>query len=343
MSAGRPRGKPPGDGQNRTHAGHAAMSVTDGCPTRNSRRVASQLCDTSVPIGTRGLSGRSSDIGRVRLRPACDAWSDLTQIAVEDRWPSRPRPSTPTSPGSRLRCTPAQDATVLERALFEVKRVIVGQDRMIERMFVGAAVPRPLPARGRARRGQDARRGDAGEGGRRHVRPHPVHPRPGARRHRRHPHLPAVQREVRRRARPGVRQLPARRRDQPRAGQGAVGAAGGHGRAAGLDRRRDPPGARPVPGHGHAEPDRAGGRLPAARGAARPVPDEDPRRLPDRRRGARDRLPDGRGAPGAERRCSPRPTCSACRARPTRCSCTTRWSTTRCGWCWPPARRPSTA
>src|SRR5947199_6801407 len=32
--------------------------------------------------------------------------------------------------------TPAQDATLLERALFEVKRVIVGQDRMIERMFV---------------------------------------------------------------------------------------------------------------------------------------------------------------------------------------------------------------
>src|SRR5439155_754275 len=32
--------------------------------------------------------------------------------------------------------TPAQDATALERALFEVKRVIVGQDRMIERMLV---------------------------------------------------------------------------------------------------------------------------------------------------------------------------------------------------------------
>ncbi|GIJ58072.1 hypothetical protein Vau01_055880 [Virgisporangium aurantiacum] len=32
--------------------------------------------------------------------------------------------------------TPAQDAGVLERALFEVKKVIVGQDRMIERMFV---------------------------------------------------------------------------------------------------------------------------------------------------------------------------------------------------------------
>ncbi|HEX8628086.1 MAG TPA: MoxR family ATPase, partial [Catenuloplanes sp.] len=32
--------------------------------------------------------------------------------------------------------TPAEDASQLERALFEVKRVIVGQDRMVERMFV---------------------------------------------------------------------------------------------------------------------------------------------------------------------------------------------------------------
>jgi MoxR-like ATPase len=32
--------------------------------------------------------------------------------------------------------TPAQNAGLLERAMFEVKRVIVGQDRMIERMFV---------------------------------------------------------------------------------------------------------------------------------------------------------------------------------------------------------------
>jgi MoxR-like ATPase len=32
--------------------------------------------------------------------------------------------------------TPASDAALLERALFEVKRVIVGQDAMIERMFV---------------------------------------------------------------------------------------------------------------------------------------------------------------------------------------------------------------
>ncbi len=38
--------------------------------------------------------------------------------------------------GPAAAATPAQDATLLERALFEVKKVIVGQDRLIERMFV---------------------------------------------------------------------------------------------------------------------------------------------------------------------------------------------------------------
>ncbi|MGI8696561.1 MAG: AAA family ATPase, partial [Mycobacteriales bacterium] len=33
--------------------------------------------------------------------------------------------------------TPAADAALLERAMFEIKRVIVGQDRMVERMLVG--------------------------------------------------------------------------------------------------------------------------------------------------------------------------------------------------------------
>jgi MoxR-like ATPase len=45
-------------------------------------------------------------------------------------------PATTPSPSDGAPTTPAQDATLLERALFEVKRVIVGQDRMIERMFV---------------------------------------------------------------------------------------------------------------------------------------------------------------------------------------------------------------
>jgi MoxR-like ATPase len=46
------------------------------------------------------------------------------------------QPTPPPSPSTSPVTTPAQDAGLLERALFEVKRVIVGQDRMIERMFV---------------------------------------------------------------------------------------------------------------------------------------------------------------------------------------------------------------
>jgi MoxR-like ATPase len=49
--------------------------------------------------------------------------------------PTTPEPA-PTDAVAGDGTTPAQDATSLERALFEVKRVIVGQDRMIERMFV---------------------------------------------------------------------------------------------------------------------------------------------------------------------------------------------------------------
>jgi len=44
--------------------------------------------------------------------------------------------AAPPNGGAPAPVTPAQDASLLERALFEVKRVIVGQDRMIERMFV---------------------------------------------------------------------------------------------------------------------------------------------------------------------------------------------------------------
>src|SRR5689334_25440274 len=41
-----------------------------------------------------------------------------------------------TAVGDTSASTPARDAGLLERALFEVKRVIVGQDRMVERMLV---------------------------------------------------------------------------------------------------------------------------------------------------------------------------------------------------------------
>jgi MoxR-like ATPase len=50
--------------------------------------------------------------------------------------PTPPTTQPADTPGSGTPSTPAEDATLLERALFEVKRVIVGQDRMIERMFI---------------------------------------------------------------------------------------------------------------------------------------------------------------------------------------------------------------
>ncbi len=52
---------------------------------------------------------------------------------------------------------------------------------------------------------------------------------------------------------------------------------------------RDLRGAAAVPRARHAEPDRVRGHLPAARGAGRPLPDEGARRLPDLRRGGRRR------------------------------------------------------
>ena len=108
--------------------------------------------------------------------------------------------------------------------------------------------------------------------------------------------LPGVERDVRRRARPGVRQLPARRRDQPGAGQGAVGAARGDGRAARDDRRPDPRRAHAVLRRRHPEPDRERGRVPAARGPARPVHDEGGHDAPQRPRRAGDPAADDRVA-----------------------------------------------
>ncbi|MEU8332125.1 MoxR family ATPase [Micromonospora sp. NPDC048839] len=50
--------------------------------------------------------------------------------------PTMPDAPTPNGAAPAPVTTPAQDATLLEKALFEIKRVIVGQDRMVERMFV---------------------------------------------------------------------------------------------------------------------------------------------------------------------------------------------------------------
>lgn len=43
----------------------------------------------------------------------------------------------PDADGATSTATPARDAELLERTVFEVKRIIVGQDRLVERMLVG--------------------------------------------------------------------------------------------------------------------------------------------------------------------------------------------------------------
>ena len=143
------------------------------------------------------------------------------------------------------------------------------------------------------------------------VRSRPVHARPRSVRPRRDADLPPAGGHLRHGARPRVLQLPPRGRDQPCAGEGAVGAPRGHAGAAGDDRPRDASGAVAVPGHGDAEPDRVRGDVSAARGADRPLPAEGAHRLSAARRGAHGRPAPARrpsGAPaGAVSRGSRRP------------------------------------
>ena len=163
---------------------------------------------------------------------------------------------------------------------------------------------RPPPDRGRARAREDADDQDDRGRARRHVPARPVHARPRAERSRRHADLPARHGRLRHRGRPGLLQLPARRRDQPRARQGAVGAARGDAGAPGDDRPRHASRPRPVPRHGDPEPDRVGGHLPAAGGAGRPLHAQGRRRLPEPRRGAHRRAAVARRARSTCGRCS---------------------------------------
>ena len=84
-------------------------------------------------------------------------------------------------------------------------------------------------------------------------------PRPAARRPAGHADLLAEERGFRGQEGSCLRQLRAGGRDQPLAGQGAVGAARGDAGAAGDHRRRHLPAAAALPRAGHAEPARTGG------------------------------------------------------------------------------------
>src|SRR6266849_3110882 len=160
---------------------------------------------------------------------------------------------------------------------------------------VRAARRRPRAGRRRSRPRQDAARPGACQDDLRKLRAHPVHARPDAcRRHRAYtlrPQEPGIHRATR----PGVRQPPSCRRDQPRPGQDPGRAAGSDAGGPGDDR-----GPRPRPratfhGARDSKPDRAGGHLRAARGAARPLSPQGADRLPDAGRRDRD------GAPGHRR------------------------------------------
>jgi MoxR-like ATPase len=50
---------------------------------------------------------------------------------------TEPAAAAPLQPDAGQPASPARDAQLLERTVFEVKRVIVGQDRLVERMLVG--------------------------------------------------------------------------------------------------------------------------------------------------------------------------------------------------------------
>ena len=129
--------------------------------------------------------------------------------------------------------TAREARTVLEAALFEFKRVIVGQDAMLERVLVALLTGGHVLLEGVPGLAKTLTIKTLAQVRRRELQPHPVHARPRARRPRRHAHLPArhaasFDTELG----PVFAQLPAGRRDQPRAGQGAVRAARGHAGAA---------------------------------------------------------------------------------------------------------------
>ena len=158
-----------------------------------------------------------------------------------------------------------------------------------------AALQRPRSARGAAGIGQNAGLPFAGGGAGGRVQTHSVHARPSAQRHRRNAHLRSARKCLRHRARTDLRQRRARRRDQSRAGEGAVGAAGSDAGAPSYHRAAVVRAARSVRRDGNDESARLRRHLRAADRADGPLPDEDQRGLSvARRRAAHSRSLRGR-------------------------------------------------
>ena len=207
-----------------------------------------------------------------------DARPTLTSIPTGPSDVPSARPSRPTAtprwrppPRSRRCCTRSSS-------------VVVGQDAMLERVLVallagGHVLLEGVPGLAKTLTVKTLARVLGGS-----FQPRPVHARPRARRPRRHARLAPGHRQFRHRARPGLRQPAARRRDQPRAGQGPVRAARGHAGAAGDDRRQDLPGP-PTRSSCSRRRTRSSPRAPTRCPRRRSTAScSSPRRLPERRR-----------------------------------------------------------
>ena len=206
----------------------------------------------------------------------------------------------------------------MERLLYEVKKVIVGQDHLLERLVIallcrGHLLVEGVPGLAKTMAIKTVADAISGEFKRIQFTPDLVpadligtriyNQKTG---------------EFGTSLGPGVHEPAARGRDQPGAGQGPERAPGGHAGAPGDDRPRDAQGPGSVPRPRDAEPHRDRRDLRPAGGAGRPIHDEGHRRLPERDRGVRHRRADdrrgARGAAGADdRRASSR--CSAPRTR----------------------------
>ena len=211
----------------------------------------------------------------------------------------------------------AEPTTPLEQMLFEIKKVIVGQEALLERILVallarGHILVEGVPGLAKTLAIRTVAQVVGGEFNRIQFTPDLV------------PADLVGTRIYNQKTgdfsdvpRPRVHQPAAGGRDQPRAREGAVGPPRGHAGAPGDDRPRDAQGAGALPRPGDPEPDRDRGHLRAARGAGRPLHDEGPRRLPDRprragRRPAHDQRPADAAPDHVDRRSSWR-----CRSRPT--------------------------
>ena len=133
------------------------------------------------------------------------------------------------------------DAALPERLLYEVKKIVVGQDHFLERVLVailaqGHLLVEGVPGLAKTLTVKTLARTIRGQFKRIQFTPDLVPADLVGTRD-----LQPEDRRVRDVARAGVHQPAARRRDQPRAGEGAERAARGHAGVPGDDRRRDAP------------------------------------------------------------------------------------------------------